>query len=179
MLIGGEWQLSQQNLITFVMVDAAGNNLPGLGAAFVMVIRKAGGAFNPSAGVKAEIANGWYSYLASAVEADTPGPVSIYVTGVGAAEQNLEYIVETRAVSAIQFTYTVTNIVTGAPIDGVEVWFTTDIAGANIVWSGNSDTFGIARDDDDKLPRLDAGTYYIWRQKAGFTFVDPDVEVVS
>jgi len=26
---------------------------------------------------------------------------------------------------------------------------------------------------------LSAGTYYIWRQKAGYTFDDPDQEVVS
>lgn len=80
---------------------------------------------------------------------------------------------------AINFTYTVTSSTTGLPIEGVEVWFSTDVAGANIVWKGDTDAFGIARDVNGALPALDAGTYYVWRQRAGYTFVDPDTEVVS
>jgi hypothetical protein len=81
--------------------------------------------------------------------------------------------------TAIEFTYTVTNSVTGIPIEGAEVWITTDVAGANIIWKGDTDTFGVARDDAGNLPRLDPGTYQFWTQRAGFTFVNPDAEVVS
>ena len=80
---------------------------------------------------------------------------------------------------AIEFTYTVTDSVTGLPIEGVEVWFTTDAPGANIVWAGVTNAFGVARDVLDSLPWLDAGTYYVWRQKAGYAFSNPDVEAVS
>jgi hypothetical protein len=61
----------------------------------------------------------------------------------------------------------------------VEVWFTTDAGGANVVWTGVTDTFGVARDANGALPLLDPGTYYVWRQKAGFTASNPDMEVIS
>jgi hypothetical protein len=80
---------------------------------------------------------------------------------------------------AIEFTYTVTNSVGGAPIDGVEVWISTDLAGTNVIWAGATDALGVARDVNDGKPMLDAGTYYFWRQLAGWTFVNPDTEVVS
>lgn len=80
---------------------------------------------------------------------------------------------------AIAYTYTVTNSVGGAPIDGVQVWITTDLAGTNVIWSGVTDAFGIARDVTNTLPQLNAGTYYFWRQKAGWVFTDPDTEIVS
>ena len=57
------WVLDQQNLIVFVLVDSSGAEVSGLGTGFTLEISKAGGAFNASAGVKAEISDGWYSYL--------------------------------------------------------------------------------------------------------------------
>jgi hypothetical protein len=80
---------------------------------------------------------------------------------------------------AIDFTYTVTDSVTTLPIEGVEVWISTDNPAVNIVWKGDTDAFGVARDVHGELPALDAGTYYFWRQKAGYTFSDPDTEVAS
>lgn len=80
---------------------------------------------------------------------------------------------------AINFTYTVTDSVTTLPIEGVEVWFSTDNPAVNIVWKGDTDAFGVARDVLGNLPALDAGNYFVWRQKAGYTFADPDTEVVS
>lgn len=175
-----EWILNQANRITFVMVDSNGLEVAGIGGAGLTVqISKDGGAFNASAGTKTEISNGWYSYLATAAESDTVGPVSVKVTGAGCVQQNLEYVVKQRNPGAIAFTYTITNSVTLLPIEGVEVWITTDLAGSNIVWNGDTDSFGVARDDNGYLPYLDAGTYYFWRQRAGYTFTDPDSEVVS
>ena len=179
MLAAGIWELNSQNMITFVLVDASGTEVAGLGNTFNVLISKAGAAFDPSAGTKAEIGNGWYSYLSTAGEADTPGPVAIYITGAGIVQQNLEYVVERRAVNAIEFTYTVTDSSTGLPIEGVEVWITTDLARNRVVWYGVTDTFGVAREENGDLPFLDPGTYYFWRQRAGYTFADPDTEVVS
>jgi hypothetical protein len=79
----------------------------------------------------------------------------------------------------IDFTYTVFDSVTGLTLDGVEVWFSTDVAGSNIVWKGTTDAFGIARDVNENLPALDAGTYYVWRQRSGYTFANPDTEIVA
>lgn len=176
-----EWKLNQQNKITFVMVDATGTEVAGLtGAGLTIQISKNGGAFNASAGTKAEISDGWYSYLSTAGEADTVGPLSIFVTGAGCVQQNLEYIVKQRTSEAIEFTYTVTNVNTGNPIDGVYVQITTDVAGTNIIWAGYTDALGVARDvANNELPYLDAGVYYFWSQKAGYSFSNPDTETVS
>ena len=78
---------------------------------------------------------------------------------------------------AIEYTY---NIDDGAdPIEGAEVWITTDSGGNNVIWSGVSDALGIARASDDEKPWLDAGTYYGWAQKTGFSFSNPDTLIVS
>lgn len=173
-------ELSQVQLRTFVMINSSGVEVASLGGAGLTVeVSKAGGAFVASAGTKAEISNGWYSYQFTAGETDTVGPLSVRVTGSGALQQNLEYIVKDAKINAVEFTYTITSTTTGNPIAGVETWFSTDIAGVNRVWSGTSDAFGVVRDAAGNLPRLDAGTYYVWRQKAGYTFDDPDTEVVS
>lgn len=97
-----EWTLDAQNTITFVMVDANGTEVTGLGSGFTLQISKNGGAFNASAGTKAEIGNGWYSYVSTAGEADTAGPVSIRVSGAGAVQQNLAYLVEAALPTAAQ-----------------------------------------------------------------------------
>jgi len=81
--------------------------------------------------------------------------------------------------SLTEFTYTVTDSVTTLPLSNVEVWFSTDGTRANVVWYGVTDAFGVARDAYGNLPRLNAGTYYIWRRLSGFTFNDPDVEAVG
>lgn len=177
-----EWQLDQQNLIVFVMIDGAGTEVTGLGAAFNPFVSKAGGAFVVGTGARAEIGNGWYSYLASAVEADTIGPVAVRVTGAGAIQQNLEYVVRLRTVNAIAFTYTVTSSVPpNNPIPGVQIYISTDITDppSNVVWAGTTDALGVARDSFGNLPHLDAGTYYFWSYLAGYTFVNPDTEIVS
>jgi len=81
---------------------------------------------------------------------------------------------------AVEFTYMVTNILTGVPIEGVTIWITTDSGGANVVWAGSTDAFGTARDANNDKPLLDAGTYYVWKQRAGFTDdQNPDTEVVA
>lgn len=80
---------------------------------------------------------------------------------------------------AINFTYTVTDSATLLPLEGVEVWISTDNPAVNVVWKGDTDAFGVARDVLGNLPALDAGLYFFWRQLAGYTFSDPDSETVS
>lgn len=163
-----EWTPYQQNRICFVMVDLGMNEVPGLGGAGLnMFVSKNGGAFAPSAGTKAEIGNGWYTYLSTVAEANTIGVVAIRVTGAGCRQQNLEYVVKSRVSSGLYFTYTVFNSITGLPEPGVQVKFATDVAGLNVVWLGYTDAFGIARDQQGSLPWLDPGTYYIRLWKVG------------
>lgn len=176
-----DWTFNQQNRIDFVMVDASNQEVAGLGGGYVLQISKNGGAFVASAGIKAEISSGWYTYLATAAEADTVGPVAIRVTGAGAIQQNLEYVVKQRTPNAVPFTYIITNSTTLLPLPGAEVWITTDLAGANIIMTGlTTDAFGVARDVSGSLPYLDPGPYYFWKQISGFDDDQgPDLEVVS
>ena len=76
------------------------------------------------------------------------------------------------AVSAGAFAYTVTDSTTGLPIASVYVFATTDEAGTNVVSAAYTDDFGVVH-----LP-LDAGTWYLWRRKAGYQFDNPDVETI-
>lgn len=73
----------------------------------------------------------------------------------------------------IQHTYTMTDSADGTPIDGVEVWVSTDAAGVNVIASGYTNSSGIV------IFMLDAGTYYFWRKRSGYNFVNPDQETVS
>ena len=79
----------------------------------------------------------------------------------------------------IEFAYTVTDAITALPLANVTVRISTDSAGANTVWVGTTDVFGVARDAYGKKPRLAAGTYYFWRTLGNYLFSDPDQEEVS
>lgn len=165
------------------MVNANYVEVPALGVAWNMFISKNGGVFNPSAGTKAEISNGWYTYLTTVAEANTIGPVSIYVTGAGCLQQNLEYCVQQRNASCINYTYTLTDITTGLPVPSASIWVTSDLAGLNVVWSGSTNAVGIALDSNNDLPCLDGlppTTWYFWATKAGMIAnAWPDLELVS
>lgn len=74
---------------------------------------------------------------------------------------------------AVQVTYVLTDSATTLPIADADIWVTTDIAGTNTIASGRTDASG----EIDFW--LDSGvTYYVWRQKDGYNFVNPDTEVV-
>lgn len=80
---------------------------------------------------------------------------------------------------AIPFPYEVDrDVLGGDPVDGVDVWITTDLAGTNIIWRGVTDSFGVAR-LNGSLPYLDPGPYYFNCQKIGYVFNNPDLEVVG
>jgi hypothetical protein len=90
-----------------------------------------------------------------------------------------ELVVPSLAIGAvgtgdIEWVYTVTDSETPfAPIADVEVWVTTDLVGDNVIYSSTTNALG------QVTFYLAAGTYYVWRQKAGYVFVNPDTEVVS
>jgi len=58
-------------------------------------------------------------------------------------------------------------------LDGVFVWVTSDLIGASTVASGYTDSLGRV------TFLLDAGTYYVWCQRAGMTATNPTTEVWS
>lgn len=74
---------------------------------------------------------------------------------------------------AVSWPYVVTDSVTGDPIDGAEVWVSTDSDGTNVVASGTTDVIGTV------TFLLDAATYYFWTKKSGYNFTNPDEEVVT
>ena len=74
---------------------------------------------------------------------------------------------------AISFPVTI-NDEDSNPIDGVEVWVSTDSAGTNVVAGTlSTDALGLA------TFMLDAGAYYVWRQKSGYNFANPVTITVS
>jgi len=84
-----DWRLDEANVTLFVLVDSNGDEVAGLGSGFTLQLSKNGGGFAGSAGTKAEIGNGWYSYTNTVGEADTEGTVALKVTGAGVVQQNL------------------------------------------------------------------------------------------
>ena len=84
-------QIATEQLIVFVLSDTDGLEVSGLADTFTVAISKNGGALQASAGVKAEIGSGWYSYELTAGETGTTGPLAIKVTGTGVTQQNLLY----------------------------------------------------------------------------------------
>lgn len=83
---------------------------------------------------------------------------------------------------ALEITYTlrIDNEDSGSVLEGADVWITTDAAGSLVVWRGVTDANGVLRETNgSSKPWLDAGTYYFWRQKSGYTFSNPDTETFS
>jgi hypothetical protein len=58
-------------------------------------------------------------------------------------------------------------------IGAANVWVTSDVGGSTIVVTG------VSNDTGTVTFYLDAGTYYVWGQKAGYTFTNPDTFVVA
>jgi len=90
----------------------------------------------------------------------------------GSTGETLDDTCCTLGDGATLHTYTVTDSGTGLPLPGVVVRVTTDIGGANIIATGTTDAFG------EIIFYLDPGTYYMWSFKPGYTFTNPDTEVV-
>lgn len=95
-----------------------------------------------------------------------------YSSGQRFSEKALEMVASAAGGGNVKKTYTVTDDEDN-PIDGVDVWVTTDVAGSNTIASGVTNIQGQV----DFY--LNAGTYYMWSQKAGYDFTNPDTEVVA
>jgi hypothetical protein len=62
----------------------------------------------------------------------------------------------------------------GSPIDNCKIWITTDEAGNNVV-AGTLHTNA----NGEAVFHIDAGTYYVFREHAGYNFTNPQTWVVS
>lgn len=93
----------------------------------------------------------------------TAGTVNANIAtgGIGTGSSTVNYYV-----------YTNESAKTG-PIANCTVWVTSDSAGTTVVAQNETDVNGKA------VFYLNAGTYYFWRSKTGYTFTNPDTEAVS
>lgn len=115
--------------------------------------------------VNVYIARGTYTGAVALDQDDVTGDANLCMPAIG---------------TAIEYTYTVTGGAPVVPIVGARIEITTDALGADLVWCGQTDTFGVARDDAGYLPRLEPGTYFVFRSAPGFTFSpNPQTVVVS
>jgi hypothetical protein len=89
------------------------------------------------------------------------------------SEQVVTWSPPTTGVGSNTWTYTLTDSESGLPIADAEIWVTTDVGGVNIIGREYSDVNG------QVVFYLVPGTYYVWRRKTGYTFDDPDTEVVT
>lgn len=114
------------------------------------------------------------SFAAGAIDA-----AAIAADAIGSSELATSAVTEIAAAvsgttgsGAISYTFTVND---GAnPIDGVEVWVSTNITSANVV-AGTLSTSALGT----VTFMLDAGTYYAWLQRAGYNFTNPTAFTVS
>ena len=84
------------------------------------------------------------------------------------------WIPPVTASGSISYPVTVTQSDGVTPIEGVQVWITTDLAGTNVIaGSLYTSSMGLA------TFVLDAGSYYLWRQISGWNFSNPQAITVS
>ena len=87
-------------------------------------------------------------------------------------EINYQYFIEGFGIGHL-WEYYLTEANTGLPIQGANITVCLDTAGKAIVAKGITDSAG-------KIScYLDPGSYFIFRNKSGFIFEDPEIENVS
>ena len=184
--------------ILFFMSDTT-DHITGLtGLTPIVTLSKNAGAFASAVGAVSEVGNGWYALAGSSDDRDTLGTLILHAEASGADpfDMDIEILLSdpptvneidsTLSLShgsgtwsgglgsgAINWTYTLTDSDTGLPIADAHIWISTDVAATHIIASGTTNQYG-------QVPfMLDAGTIYVWRAKTLYTFVNPDIEVVS
>lgn len=137
------------NLTTeLARIDAAITSRAATGAAMTL----ATGAVTAAA-----IATG--AIDADALATDAVSEIAGAITGVAGS-------------GAVTHTITINDGV--SPLDGVEVWITTDVGGTNVVAGTlTTDAFGRV------TFYLDAGGYYAWMKLSGYTFTNPTAITVT
>lgn len=141
----------------------------------------AGSAYELQARTTATVASGVTAieFQTIALMAEVGDVVKIYVTGLAGDTTTPDIITEvfeelatTLAAGSISWPVTVKDG-GGLPLDGVDVWVTTDVGGTNIVARGTTNALGIV------TFMLDAGLYYFWKQLAGINFTNPQSDTVA
>lgn len=167
--------------IPFFMAQST-DHLTGLtGLTPTVTISKNGGVFGSAEGAVSEIGNGWYALAGNADDRDTLGSLLIHAEAAGADDYDMDYYIVRfdpfQTAGTRTNVYTVYDVDGVAPLEGCEVWATSDLAGLyEIANRGLSDDAGQHTFYFD----LVAGTsVYIWRRKSGYTFTNPDTEVVA
>ncbi len=95
------------------------------------------------------------------------------IEGEDATDQLRDAVLDT-GIGGTVWTYTLTSTEAGTPaIEDARVWVTSDEAGTTVLASGYTDASG------EIIFYLDTGTVYVWRQKGGYNFTNPDTETVS
>jgi len=122
---------------------------------------------NIDAAISSMTANMWNRLTSALTIAGSIGKLLVDYINVAVSTRT------TLGAGAITFTYTLTSTVDGSPIADADVWVTTDVEGNHVVASGRTNSSGVV------TFYLDAGTRYLWRQRDGFNFDNPDTEVVS
>lgn len=157
-------------------------------------LSKNGGAYAQSANVAGAThdENGNYGVPLNTADTDAEGRLSLYIhmgTALPVWERFMVLVEDvfdalvngTQFLQTINagagsetFNYTLTEDDEVTPIADAKVWITTtNSPSANIYAHGYTDAFG-------KVTfYVDPGTWYVWRVKAGYSFSNPDVEVVS
>ena len=102
--------------IDFVLGDAAGNEVVGLGSSFTLKISVGSSSLALGAGTKSEIGQGVYRYVATIGECSTPGAGMIVITAPGCVQQNLPITIEAPVAGGVPFTYTLTSSIDSSPI---------------------------------------------------------------
>lgn len=87
--------------------------------------------------------------------------------------QEIDTINNPLGPGATAWIYRLTDNTTGLPIPDADVWVTSDLAGDSVLASGRTDRYG------NVTFYLDGGVVYVWSQKSGYNFTNPDTEVVT
>lgn len=108
---------------------------------------------------------------------DTDSLVDLFHTGADSdtgktISDQMDGIGSQAGAGAITWVHKVTVDPGGADLADVDVWVTSDEAGTNTIASGKTDQNG------EVTFYLDAGTVYVWRQKSGYNFTNPDEDTV-
>jgi hypothetical protein len=130
-----------------------------------LTLGSAGAALNNAGGPSTDP---WNTTLPGAYAAGKAG----YIIGTF-LDQKVSLTNSSPGAGAIQFTYTLTEALTSIPIPDADVWATSDSAGNTVLASGVTNGSG------QVTFYLDPGTVYIWRQKPGWDFVNPQVGSVA
>jgi len=150
----------------------------GLAGTMTVNLSKAGAALvaRNSATAISYDAHGCYRVPLNTTDTNTLGPFTVSVSDAAThlpVMKEYEVVLPAAGAGAVSEVVTVTDDDSN-PLDGVEVWVTSDIAGTNVV-AGSLTTNASGQ----VTFMLDAGTYYAWKQLSGYNFTNPETLTVT